>query len=112
MEFPVVDVDKKIITGCSPGSEAYAHEEKHIEFAQSAKGQSMDWIFEMSMFYTIVCLVVAQFLPIFKWFSVVTIAIGLFVFIYEEIWCNWFPEIQKKVTDEMQTDEFRKKVNK
>ena len=85
MSIPTVDTKTGIITGCKTAEE-FAHEKAHLEFAE--KKASVQWLHEVSTYYTLIFIVAALFIDIFKYFALVSISLSLFCFVFEEIWCN------------------------
>ena len=89
MEYPaIVDIETGKINNCRPNSFEEKHEQAHIEFSKLDKGAFMQWLCETAMFYTIISITITFFISFFKYISLIGIAIMLFTFIYEELWCD------------------------
>lgn len=88
------DTETGEINGCSEGSKEYEHEKAHLEF--SKKYGWIQWISQMAEFFTLIFLAITPFIDYFKYFSIGTISLMLFIFIYEEIWCNYQSENKEK----------------
>ena len=89
MKIPIVNLETKAISGAKPGTFEYKHEEAHLKFNESNFGQNIQYLGEISQYFTIIFLAVALFIPIFKYFAMVGVVIMLFSFVFEEIWCNY-----------------------
>jgi hypothetical protein len=87
MNIPICNIETEEIAGCKNQKE-YNHEKNHIDFSKTNKGMLMQYFAQLSEFYTIICITLTFFIPLFKWFSAIGVVLMLFFFIYEEIWCN------------------------
>jgi hypothetical protein len=82
-----VDIKNKRIEGCKNNDEL-RHELNHIKYSESNIGQRYSYYGDLSLFYTIICIALGQFIKIFQYFSLIGVFLILFFFVFEEIWCN------------------------
>ncbi len=88
MKIPIVDTKTGKIIDCEKGSNEYNHEQAHISFSQSNLGMKIQYFASLSEFYTIVCICLAFFIPIMRWFSIVGAILMISFFIFEEVYCE------------------------
>ena len=65
--IPIADIKNKVISGAKEGTFEYYHEKAHIEFSQSNLGKNIEWVFDTSIFYGIISLIIANFIYQFKY---------------------------------------------
>ena len=75
------------IFGCEEGSPEYYHEKAHLDF--NKKFNWINWTSQMCEFFTLIFLAITPFIDYFKYFSIASITLIIFLFIFEECWCNY-----------------------
>ena len=93
--IPISDPSKMIISA-EPNTLSYFHEEAHIKFNESNLGMNIQWIGEISQFYTLILVVVALFFDPAKYVCIIGILLMIGSFIFEEIWCDNYADKKYK----------------
>lgn len=86
LNFAISDPSKNIIH--ANNQEELNHENNHLEFSKSKLGMNIQYLGEISQFYTTIGLVITFFFEPFKYFCLIGIILMLFSFIFEEVYCN------------------------
>jgi len=76
------------IIGAKEGTPEYEHEKAHIEYCNSEDGMLNNYIAQMCEYFCLVSLVVGHWINFFYYGAAVLIAVSLFLFMYEEIYCD------------------------
>jgi len=97
MSIPITNLETKKISGVKKNTFAYFHEKAHLEFNKSNFGQNVQWTGQMCEFFTIIFLVCGFFFYPFKYFAVCTMLGMIFIFVYEEIWCNYIAYVYEEI---------------
>ena len=85
-----VDLTTKKITGATPGTKKYYHEEGHLEFEDKSSVGNMIRVIQDLSFKSLVFLVAFQLMKSCKLFMVLiifSILSNIFSELYEEEWC-------------------------
>lgn len=87
MNIPICNTETEEIIGCTTEQDL-KHEKNHIDFSKTERGMQMAYFSQLSEFWIIIFLITTNFIPIFKWFALVTGIIYLYLWIYEEVYCD------------------------
>lgn len=94
MPFAMSDIKTGKISGCKKNSFEYYHEEAHIRFSKTEKGEFLQYLQETSHTYLLGCLTVSFFINFFKFISAILFIIILFCILYDELQANEYANKQ------------------
>ena len=66
MPFAISNPKENIISGAKDKSFEFYHEQAHIIFNKSNLGMNIQWLGDISQFYTIISITLSFFIPIFN----------------------------------------------
>jgi hypothetical protein len=94
--IPITNPYNKEIKGCKNEKET-KHERAHIIYLKSYKGMRNEYIKQTCEYYALISIILGHWINQFNYCALILILISIYLYTYEEVYCNIYADKKVKV---------------